>query len=232
MVDALDSKSNGVTRGGSSPLSGTNNFQHCQYLKNFFFGYTSTMTKNRLESFSDGVMAIVVTLLAFELKAPTFTQPDHLKNVSQLFMLAPEFFIFVLSFLTISIMWINHHYITNKIEVVTYRTVWANSLLLLFITLIPFTTVFLAHNPHNQVSLIFYSIVMLCASVSFTFLKHSSVPKNIYTNKREFFRHVGIYAYTFAILVAAFLPALTYFVLVVPPLSYILPGWERVRKIK
>lgn len=190
------------------------------------------MTKNRLESFSDGVMAIVVTLLAFELKAPKFTEFDNAQNLKELFLLGPQFLIFVLSFITISIMWINHHYITNKIEVVTYRTVWANSLLLLFLSLIPFANVFLAHNPHSQVALICYSIIMLLASISFTFLKHSSVPKNTYTNKREFFRHVGIYAYTFAIVVAIYIPTLTYFVLMVPPLSYILPGWEIARKTK
>ncbi len=190
------------------------------------------MTKNRLESFSDSVMAIVVTLLAFELKAPKFSVYDNSENLKEVLYLAPQFSIFVLSFLTISIMWINHHYITNKIEVVTYRTVWANSLLLLFITLIPFATVFLAHNPYSQVALVFYSVIMLLSSVSFTFLKHSSVPKNIYTNKREFFRHVGIYAYTFAIFVAMYMPSLTYFVLLVPPLSYILPGWELSRNRK
>lgn len=191
------------------------------------------MIKNRLESFSDSVMAIVVTLLAFELKAPKFSLYDNAQNLKELLSLAPQFSIFVLSFITISIMWINHHYITNRIEVVTYRTVWANSILLLFITLIPFATVFLAHNPYSQVALVSYSVIMLLSSVSFTFLKHSSVSKNIYTNKREFFRHVGIYAYTFSIFVSIYMPVLTYFVLMVPPLSYILPGWELAnRKVR
>jgi uncharacterized membrane protein len=123
-------------------------------------------------------------------------------------------------------MWINHHYITNKILLVTHKTVWANSFLLLCITIIPFTTLFLGKNPFNQVALIFYSIVMLFASVGFTLLKYSSVPRNEITHKKEIFKHVGVYAYTFAIFVAMVMPELTYFVLLVPPLSYILPSRE------
>jgi uncharacterized membrane protein len=65
---------------------------------------------------------------------------------------------------------------------------------------------------------------MLLASLSFTLLKYSSVDKSTFTHKKEFFKHVGVYAYTFAIFVAFFTPAFTYFVLLVPPLSYILPG--------
>ena len=184
------------------------------------------MTKNRLETFSDSVMAIVVTLLAFEFKTPISSSLDNLQTLTALKTLAPQFFIFVLSFLTISIMWINHHYITNKIESVNHKTVWANSILLLFITLIPFITSFLGSNPNNQVALIIYSFVMLFASLSFTMLKYSSVPKGFLTHKRENFKHIGVYAYTFAIFVALFLPPFTYLVLLVPPLSYILPSRE------
>lgn len=184
------------------------------------------MTKTRLETFSDSVMAIVITLLAFEFKVPIENSVDNFQTLGILSAMIPEFFIFVLSFLTISIMWINHHYITNKIETVTHKTVWANSFLLMCITMIPFVTLFLGKNPFNQTSLILYSIVMLSASVAFTLLKYSSVPRNEMTHKKEIFKHVGVYAYTFAIFVALFTPQLTYFVLLVPPLSYILPSRE------
>ena len=184
------------------------------------------MTKTRLETFSDSVMAIVITLLAFEFKVPIENSLDNWQTLSWLNLMLPQFFIFVLSFLTISIMWINHHYITNKIEAVNHKTVWANSLLLLCVTMIPFVTLFLGKNPNNQVALIVYALVMLCASVSFTILKYSSVPRTVLTHSKEIFKHVGIYAYTFAIFVAIFTPQLTYFVLLVPPMSYILPSRE------
>jgi len=182
------------------------------------------MTRNRLETFSDSVFAIVITLLAFELRSPISDSIDNVKTLANLQTLAPAFLIFVLSFLTISIMWINHHYITNKIEHVTHRIVWSNTALLMFITMIPFATAFLGNNPNNQVALIVYSVVMLCASLSFTLLKALGVPKGVYTSSRETFKHIGIYTYTFAIVVAWFYPPLTYFVLLVPPLSYILPS--------
>ncbi len=182
------------------------------------------MTKNRLETFSDGVMAIVITLLAFELKVPISDSLNNLQTLAALDKLIPQFFIFALSFLTISIMWINHHYITNRIETVTHKTVWANSLLLMFITLIPFSTAFLGNNPNNQVALIVYSVVMLLGSLGFTMLKSFSVASGTHTHGRETFKHIGVYSYTFAIFVALFMPPLTYFVLLVPPLSYILPS--------
>jgi uncharacterized membrane protein len=182
------------------------------------------MTKNRLETFSDSVMAIVVTLLAIELKAPVLKSVNNLETLSQLNILVPQFFIFILSFLTISIMWINHHYITNKIETVTHKTVWANSILLMFLTMIPFATNFLGNNPKNQIALVVYAVVMLCASLAFTLLKYSSVPKDAITHHKEIFKHVGVYAYTFAIFVAVFTPVFTYFVLLIPPLSYLLPA--------
>ena len=171
-------------------------------------------------------MAIVITLLAFEFKVPIENSIDNFQTLGILSLMIPEFFIFVLSFLTISIMWINHHYITHKIEIVNHKTVWANSFLLMCITIIPFATLFLGKNPFNQTALIFYALVMLSASVAFTLLKYTSVPKSELTHSKEIFKHVGIYAYTFAIFVALFTPQLTYFVLLVPPMSYILPSRE------
>jgi uncharacterized membrane protein len=184
------------------------------------------MNKNRLETFSDSVMAIVVTLLAFELKVPVVDNLNNFETLKAIFQLGPQFLIFILSFITISIMWINHHFITSKIEYVSHKTVWANSVLLMFISMIPFATSFLGHNPSNQIALITFSLIMLMASLSFTWLKNSSVHRDVITHKRELFKHVGIYAYTLAIFVAAFMPVLTYFVLLVPPLSYILPARE------
>lgn len=182
------------------------------------------MTKDRLETFSDSVMAIVITLLAFELKSPVQDSLNNIQTYHALVKLLPEFLIFALSFITISIMWINHHYITHKIEEVTHRTVWTNSILLLFICLIPFATSFLGDNPKNQVALVLYSALMLCASFAFSLFNRYSAPANAKRNAKENFRHIGVYAYTFAIFVAIFMPIMAYFVLLVPPLSYILPG--------
>lgn len=182
------------------------------------------MIKNRLETFSDSVIAIVITLLSFELKTPIQNSLDNYETYAALLKMLPQFFVFVISFLTISIMWINHHYITNKIVTMNHRTVWANSLLLLFLSLIPFITSFLASNPYNKVALIVYSLVMLFASLSFSYLKHFSLPVGEATHGRERFHHVGVYAYSLAIFVTFFTPQFTYLVLLVPPLSYILPA--------
>ena len=181
------------------------------------------MTKTRLETYSDSVMAIVITLLAFELKTPVENSLNNFETFRGLIHLLPEFLVFVLSFLTISIMWINHHYITSKIKEVNHRTVWANSTLLLFVCLIPFATSFLASNPNNQVALITYSVVMFLCSLTFSLLKMFSVPSRTRTHHKEKFRHVGLIFYSLSAITAFFVPQLAYLLLLVPPLSYTWP---------
>src|SRR3954470_3655856 len=94
------------------------------------------MNKNRLESFSDGVIAIILTIMVLELKVPK--EP----TVAALSHLWPVYFAYVLSFGNVFVMWVAHHDIVGSLRTVNYPILFANGVLLFFMSLIPFTTEF------------------------------------------------------------------------------------------
>src|SRR5882762_774201 len=92
------------------------------------------MTKNRMEAFSDGVIAIIITIMVLELRVP------HGSDLAALRPLAPIFFSYVLSFIFLGIYWSNHHHLLHAVEHVDGRILWANLHLLFWLSLIPFVT--------------------------------------------------------------------------------------------
>jgi uncharacterized membrane protein len=121
-------------------------------------------------------------------------------------------------------MWENHHVITSRIEKINQKIFWSNAFLLMFMALIPFTTSFLGQNPTNKVALIFYCFIMFCISFCF-----SQYRKNVFKNidnggeKLKHPRHVGVYIYSFAIVVAFISTPLAYLLLVIPLIFYLFP---------
>src|SRR6188474_1853337 len=98
------------------------------------------MTKNRLESFSDGVIAIIITILVLELKIP------HGSTFGALRPLLPVFLTYILSFLMLAIYWNNHHHMLHTVHKVNGRILWANTHLLFWLSLVPFTTGWMGEN--------------------------------------------------------------------------------------
>ena len=98
------------------------------------------MGKGRLEAFSDGVIAVIITIMVLELKVPRGTRLDDLVE------LAPVFFSYVLSYLYVGIYWSNHHHMLHTVQRVTGGILWANLHLLFWLSLIPFTTGWMAEN--------------------------------------------------------------------------------------
>ena len=101
------------------------------------------MTTSRLEAFSDGVIAIIVTIMVLELRAPS--QP----TLPALWKVAPIFISYGLSFLVVAIMWVNHHHLIHAVRQVTARLLWSNLNLLFWMSLVPFVTDFLGKNYHE-----------------------------------------------------------------------------------
>jgi len=95
------------------------------------------MKTTRLEAFSDGVMAILITIMVLELKAPHDPTPASLAGMW------PTFFAYVLSFVIIAIYWVNHHYLIHLVDRVDAAILWANMNMLFWISLIPWATVYL-----------------------------------------------------------------------------------------
>jgi len=117
------------------------------------------MTTSRLEAFSDGVIAIIVTIMVLELQAPA--QPTF----SALIKVAPIFISYGLSFLVVSIMWVNHHHLIHAVRWVTARLLWSNLNLLFWMSLVPFVTDFLGKNYHQPMAVALYGLdLAFCAS--------------------------------------------------------------------
>jgi uncharacterized membrane protein len=182
------------------------------------------MSQSRFENFSDGLIAIVITLLAFELTIPALSSNDLTLSLSALIKTLPHLALYFLSFITIAIMWENHHVISSRIERINQKIFWSNSFLLMFMALVPFATSFLGNNPVNKIAMMFYCFIMLCISLSF-----SQFRKNVYRSvskgdeKLKAPRHVGVYLYTFAIFTTFFSVPLAYLLLCIPLIFYMFP---------
>lgn len=122
------------------------------------------MTKNRLEGFSDGVFAIIITILVLELKIP------HGSTFSALRPLLPVFLTYVLSFVFLAIYWNNHHHMLHTVHRVNGRILWANMHLLFWLSLIPFTTGWMGENHFASEPTAVYGMVLLMAAIAYTIL--------------------------------------------------------------
>lgn len=122
------------------------------------------MTKGRLEAFSDGVIAIIITIMVLELKVPHGTDP------ASLLPLLPVFFSYVLSFVFLGIYWNNHHHLLQAIKHVDGRVLWANMHLLFWLSLTPFVTAWMGENQFASWPVAIYGVVLLCAAIAFTIL--------------------------------------------------------------
>src|SRR6201988_4777374 len=122
------------------------------------------MGKGRLEAFSDGVMAIIITIMVLELKVPHGTSLDDLKP------LVPVFLSYVLSFVYIGIYWNNHHHMLHATREVSGAMLWANLHLLFWLSLVPFVTGWMGENHFAAVPTALYGVVLLAAAISYTIL--------------------------------------------------------------
>src|ERR1700746_2820042 len=122
------------------------------------------MEKDRLLAFSDGVIAIIITIMVLELKAP------HGADWSDLVKLAPVFFSYVLSFACVAIYWNNHHHLLYTLSRVNGTILWANLHLLFWLSLIPFATAWVGDNPFAPVPTAVYGVAFLMPGCAYYLL--------------------------------------------------------------
>jgi uncharacterized membrane protein len=125
------------------------------------------MGKGRLEAFSDGVVAIIITIMVLELKVP---HGDDAAGMEALALLAPVFGSYVLSFVFVAIYWNNHHHMLHASHRVNGGILWANVHLLFWLSLVPFVTSWMGENHFAPVPVAAYGVVLLMCGVSFTTL--------------------------------------------------------------
>jgi len=122
------------------------------------------MTKSRLEAFSDGVIAIIITIMVLELKVP------HGAELTDLAPLVPVFLSYILSFVFLGIYWNNHHHLFQAVRQVRGGTLWANMHLLFWLSLIPFATAWMGENEFARWPVAVYGILLLFCAVAYTIL--------------------------------------------------------------
>lgn len=123
------------------------------------------MRTNRLEAFSDGVIAIIITIMVLELKVP------HGEGTEALVPLIPVFLSYVLSFLYLGIYWNNHHHMLHAAQTVTGPILWANLHLLFWLSLIPFATGWMGENHFASAPAALYGVVLLMAAIAYWILQ-------------------------------------------------------------
>jgi uncharacterized membrane protein len=122
------------------------------------------MGKNRLEAFSDGVIAIIITIMVLELKVP------HGEGIETLVPLIPIFLSYVLSFVYLGIYW-NHHHMIHTVQKVTGPMLWANLHLLFWLSLVPFATGWMGENHFASAPSALYGAVLLMAAIAYVILQ-------------------------------------------------------------
>jgi uncharacterized membrane protein len=124
------------------------------------------MGKARLEAFSDGVIAVIITIMVLELKVPHGTGFDALAP------LLPVFLTYVLSFVYVAIYWNNHHHLMHAAQHVNGAILWANMHLLFWLSLVPFTTGWMSENHFEPWPVATYGFVLMCAGIAYYLLAH------------------------------------------------------------
>jgi uncharacterized membrane protein len=122
------------------------------------------MTKGRMEAFSDGVIAIIITVMVLELKVP------HEPTLEALRPVVPPLLTYTLSFLNVGIYWNNHHHMLHATKRISGGVLWANLHLLFWLSLIPFTTGWMGENHFQAVPTAVYGLVLLAASIAYYIL--------------------------------------------------------------
>jgi uncharacterized membrane protein len=130
------------------------------------------MTKNRLEAFSDGVIAIIITIMVLEIKVP------HSTDFAALKPLLPVFLSYLLSFIYLGIYWSNHHHMFHTIKNVSGVILWANLHLLFWLSLIPFTTGWIGENHFAEVPMAMYGFVLFMCAIAYSILQRILIARH------------------------------------------------------
>jgi uncharacterized membrane protein len=127
------------------------------------------MGKGRFEAFSDGVIAVIITIMVLELKAP------HGTELSALVPVVPIFLSYVISFIYVGIYWNNHHHMMHAVQHINGKALWANLHLLFWLSLIPFVTAWVNENHFEAVPVALYGAILLMSGVAYYILERTLI---------------------------------------------------------
>ena len=188
------------------------------------------MQTNRLEAFSDGVIAIIITVMVLELQVP------HGDRLEDLLPVLPVFMSYVLSFVYLAIYWNNHHHMLHVTGVVSGGILWSNLHLLFWLSLVPFTTGWMGENHFAPIPSACYGVVLLMAAIAYFILqnqiitaqgKHSVLRKAIGNDWKG---KISPLLYAAAIIAALWLPAIALAIYALVALIWLIPD-RRIERI-
>ena len=181
------------------------------------------MTRGRLEAFSDAVIAIIMTIMVLELV------PPHGTELTDLVPLWPKFLSYVMSFAYLAIYWNNHHHLLQAAKTVSGRVLWANMLLLFWLSLVPFATTWMGENHFASQPVALYGVVLIMAAFSYYFLVRAlirapgqaSTIREVMDNDRK--GKASPFFYATAILLSPFVPAASVLLYILVAAIWIVP---------
>ncbi len=188
------------------------------------------MNKTRLEAFSDGVLAIIITIMVLEMKTPDGTD---FKSLLKLF---PVFISYVLSFIYVGIYWNNHHHMMHTVKKVTGGILWANLHLLFWLSLVPFATAWIGEHHFAAFPMLFYGFILLMCGVSYNILQ--SIIIKTHGNDSLLFKAVGkdikgkisVVLYIIAILSTYYHELISAVIYILVALMWLIPD-KRIEKL-
>ena len=189
------------------------------------------MTKGRLEAFSDGVIAIIITIMVLKLKVP------HGADWTALAKLLPVFLSYVLSFLYVGIYWNNHHHLLHTLSRVNGTILWANLHLLFWLSLIPAATGWLGENPFAQAPTVLYGVALLMPALAYSLLQRAIVRAHggdgvlARALGRDLKGHLSLFLYLLAIACAFFVPWVSQGLYVAVALIWLIPDRRIARSL-
>jgi uncharacterized membrane protein len=188
------------------------------------------MDKNRIEAFSDGVIAIIITIMVLELKVP------HGEDFAALKPLLPVFLSYLLSFIYVGIYWNNHHHLLKAVHKVNGAMMWANLHLLFWLSLFPFVTAWMGENHFKGAPTVIYGAVMLMAGIAYNILQSLIVAdlgrdsKLAHAIGRDYKGKLSPLLYATAMVAAFYRPWISGCIYIFVALMWLIPD-QRIEKV-
>ncbi|MBS1485987.1 MAG: DUF1211 domain-containing protein [Bacteroidetes bacterium] len=187
------------------------------------------MKTGRLEAFSDGVLAIVITIMVLEFRVPEGSDFATLKP------LIPKVVSYILSFIYVGIYWNNHHHLFHAIEKVNGKVMWANLVLLFALSLIPFTTAWMGENHFDKNPVALYGLNLLLCATAFTILEKAAIRHEGKEStvgialKSKIKEYASVVIYLIGLVFSFWLPAISLACYVVVAIIWLIPD-RRIEK--
>jgi len=188
------------------------------------------MTTNRLEAFSDGVLAIIITIMVLEMKVPEGA------NFSILAPIIPVFLTYLGSFIYVGIYWNNHHHLMHATEKVNGKVLWANLHLLFWLSLFPFVTGWMGENHFEKNPVALYGLVLMMAAIAYKILSYSVIKANGASSvlaiayKKDYKLYLSLVLYIIGVLLSFFTPLISIVLYIAVAIMWLIPD-KRIERL-